>query len=106
MPDGYNTMGDLLFSIAAGKLTGENGEQVITVRPVGADGNALKGWTADAAARVSGSDIINYNGSILPSTGGTGIYPFYTVGSAVILLIELGTGCHEGRYRNLLNSIL
>lgn len=73
-PDWYNTMENLLFSIAAGKLTGEDGEQVITVRPVGADGNALKGWTADAAARVSGSDIINYNGSILPSTGGTGCH--------------------------------
>lgn len=86
-PDGYNTMEDLLFSIVADKTTGDDGVPVITVKIVGTDGTALENWTADAAAKAFESDITNYSGSTLPSTGGIGTYLFYIAGAGLVILI-------------------
>lgn len=59
------------------------------VKIVKTDGSALFGWTADAAAKAFESNVTNYSGSTLPSTGVMGTYLRYTVGAACILLIGL-----------------
>ena len=84
-PDGYNTMEDFVFRIDAETADGTDGKiKRITMIPVSGSAGA---WTAVAADMAFESDIANYTGSTLPSTGGMGTYAFYLAGAAVVITV-------------------
>ena len=84
-PDGYNTMEDFVFRIEAETADGTDGKiKRITMIPVSGGAGA---WTAVAADMAFESDIANYTGSTLPSTGGMGTYAFYLAGAAVVITV-------------------
>ena len=84
-PDGYNTMEDFVFRIDAETADGTDGKvKRITMIPVSGGAGA---WTAVAADMAFESDIANYTGSTLPSTGGMGTYAFYLAGAAVVVTV-------------------
>ena len=84
-PDGYNTMEDFVFRIDAETADGTDGKiKRITMVPVSGGAGA---WTAVAADMAFESDIANYTGSTLPSTGGIGTYAFYLAGAAVVITV-------------------
>ena len=80
-PDGYNTMQDLLFTVTAGhEITSDD------PRLTSLSGGDL--FTGDVSKGTVTTDIKNYKGSELPSTGGIGTTIFYVVG--VILMLGAG----------------
>ena len=90
-PDGYNTMEDLEFSILAESMEDADGTAHVTKLRIvaqgsGIDGNNLTGWTDAVDTGVLNTDIANFKGSELPSTGGIGTTMFYAMGGIVILI--------------------
>ena len=93
VPDGYNKLNDITFTITWSKETGfrvtnvkewdKNGNEVadstitISVDGVEADGNGV--------GTVISSKIPNNKGTLLPSTGGIGTTIFYVVGGILVI---------------------
>ena len=93
VPDGYNKLNDITFTITWSKETGfrvtnvkewdKNGNEVadstitISVDGVEADGNGV--------GTVISSEIPNNKGTLLPSTGGIGTTIFYVVGGILVI---------------------
>lgn len=80
-PDGYNTMKDLLFTVTAGHQITSDDPRLESL-----SGGDL--FTGDVPTGTVTTDIKNYKGSELPSTGGIGTTIFYVVG--VILMLGAG----------------
>lgn len=72
VPDGYNKMEDMTITVGA-EINGT------TVTPTEADG-----WTQNNF--VYGTEITNYAGVQLPSTGGIGTTIFYVVGGILVVV--------------------
>ncbi len=92
VPDGYNKLNDITFTITWSKENGfrvtnvkewEEGKEVanssitISVDGVGADGSGV--------GTVISSTIPNNKGTLLPSTGGIGTTIFYVVGGILVI---------------------
>ncbi|MCD8363846.1 MAG: SpaH/EbpB family LPXTG-anchored major pilin [Lachnospiraceae bacterium] len=80
-PAGYNTMEDVEFYIVAEHTEGE----LTSLKVVDADGNEIEGYTEVLSDGTITTDIMNYSGSTLPSTGGMGTTIFYVVGSILVI---------------------
>ncbi|MCD8018108.1 MAG: isopeptide-forming domain-containing fimbrial protein [Clostridiales bacterium] len=84
-PDGYNTMDDLYFTIEASHT--EDGITSLVIKD--ADGNTISGtglsFTTSTSDGTISTNITNYKGSELPSTGGMGTTIFYIVGGVLVL---------------------
>lgn len=93
-PDGYNTMEDLEFSIVADGaentdgIAALNGLKIVTQGSTLETGVMLEQWTADLGTGVLSTNITNFKGAELPSTGGIGTTAFYVVGGCIV-----GTVC-------------
>lgn len=61
-----------------------NGGEVkkIFITPVSGDVGA---WTAVPDEMAFETDIVNFTGGVLPSTGGMGTYVFYLAGAAIVI---------------------
>lgn len=104
-PDGYNTMEDLEFSIVAESTEDADGNAYVTGLKIVAQGGTLesdmlKGWTADKDMGELSTDIANYRGSELPSTGRMGTAVFYVVGGCIMaavcfVLVKRRKSCAE-----------
>ena len=85
-PDGYNTMNPIKFSITASHDT-ESADPKLT----DLNGNLVDGQITFATNKEKGTlttDVVNYQGDELPSTGGMGTTILYAAG--VILILAAG----------------
>lgn len=71
VPDGYNKMDDMIITVGA-KVDGEN-----------ATANPAEGWTLNGF--VYSTDVTNYAGVQLPSTGGIGT-TIFTIGGCALMI--------------------
>lgn len=81
-PAGYNTIADIEFTITAGHVDGDS-PYLDTL-----SGDVTSGTATFTAVVTDGSlstDVVNYSGSTLPSTGGMGTTLFYVLGSVLVL---------------------
>ncbi|MCD8239003.1 MAG: isopeptide-forming domain-containing fimbrial protein [Clostridiales bacterium] len=95
-PDGYNTAADTYFTIVASHSTTASDPELTELYITDADGTVLSNkysgeegaqsptFTVDNSAGIS-TNIINYTGAELPSTGGMGTKIFYTLGGVLVL---------------------
>lgn len=77
-PDGYNTMDDILFEIAAKHA--EESDNPTLIELVGGDK-----FTGNIHTGVLNAKVVNKPGVKLPSTGGMGTTVFYIVGGILVL---------------------
>ncbi|MCD8378745.1 MAG: isopeptide-forming domain-containing fimbrial protein [Lachnospiraceae bacterium] len=82
-PAGYNTMDDVEFYIVATHT--EDGLTSLKVTSDAAGTTEIDGYTESLTDGTITADIVNYSGSILPSTGGIGTTIFYVVGTLLVL---------------------
>ncbi len=90
-PNGYNTMDDIFFTITAEHETESDNPTLTSLKgtQVKEDGTAWTGSatftaTSDTATGSLTSDITNYKGSELPTTGGIGTTIFYILGAILV----------------------
>ena len=86
VPDGYNKAEDLFFNILAEESLQEDGTPAVFVTMADTEGNPIKGWRVSEDGTAFSSKIKNTEGLVLPATGGNGIFPFYIIGGALIIL--------------------
>lgn len=86
VPDGYNKAEDLFFNILAEESLQEDGTPAVFVTMADTEGNPIKGWIVSEDGTAFSSKIKNTEGLVLPATGGNGIFPFYIIGGALIIL--------------------
>lgn len=87
-PAGYNTIKPITFTVTAThNIEWTTGERTDVLTEL--NGNAASGEIAFTADKTAGSlttDVVNVNGSNLPSTGGMGTVLLYVAGIAVFVL--------------------
>lgn len=87
-PAGYNTIKPITFTVTAThNIEWATGERTDVLTEL--NGNAASGeitFTADKTAGFLTTDVVNVNGSNLPSTGGMGTVLLYVAGIAVFVL--------------------
>lgn len=87
-PAGYNTIKPITFTVTAThNIEWTTGERTDVLTEL--NGNAASGeitFTADKTAGSLTTDVVNVNGSNLPSTGGMGTVLLYVAGIAVFVL--------------------
>ena len=87
-PAGYNTIKPITFTVTAThNIEWTTGERTDVLTEL--NGNAASGeieFTADETAGSLTTDVVNVNGSNLPSTGGMGTVLLYVAGIAVFVL--------------------
>ncbi|MCM1107239.1 MAG: isopeptide-forming domain-containing fimbrial protein [Blautia sp.] len=83
-PNGYNSIPDVTFTVVA-----NHGDQTITLDSLTAtqtsEGDAILAFGGDVATGVLSSDVVNFSGAVLPSTGGAGTVLIYVVGIVLVL---------------------
>lgn len=87
-PAGYNTIKPITFTVTAThniEWTAGERTDVLTVLNGNAASSEIK-FTADETAGSLTTDVVNVNGSNLPSTGGMGTVLLYVAGIAVFVL--------------------
>ena len=95
IPEGYNTIDPITFTVTATHGTEWDGEGVRGDLITAFTGNAASGeitFTPDKGTGALTTNVINKSGTVLPSTGGMGTTVFYVVGGglmavAVVLLV-------------------
>jgi fimbrial isopeptide formation D2 family protein/LPXTG-motif cell wall-anchored protein len=91
-PDGYNTVADMSFTVTATHDVEEDNPKLQTLTGDTTTGTIytdISDWlTPDKTAGSLTADIVNNQGSVLPSTGGTGRVLLYVVGA--ILVVGVG----------------
>lgn len=102
-PDGYNTMDDLKFSIVADSMEDADGNAYVTGLKIVAQGGTLEsdmlaGWMSDKDTGILSTDIANYRGSELPSTGGMGTMMFYATGGCIMAAVCFMLVKRKGQY--------
>lgn len=83
-PAGYNTMADILFTVADTKDTTSVSPTLTALTSV-ITGKSDTFGTTDVTAGTITADITNNKGTILPETGSTGTMMFITVGSILVM---------------------
>lgn len=83
-PAGYNTMADILFTVADTKDT-TSASPTLTALTSVITGKSDTFGTTDVTAGTITADITNHKGTILPETGSTGTMMFITVGSILVM---------------------
>ena len=81
-PAGYNTIADIVFTITAGHVDGNN-PYLDTLSVNVTSGTA--DFAVDKTAGSLSTDVVNNSGTQLPSTGGMGTTLFYVLGSVLVL---------------------
>jgi fimbrial isopeptide formation D2 family protein/LPXTG-motif cell wall-anchored protein len=82
-PAGYNTMTDVYFTISA-THDADSADPALTALNVSVTSGDAEFETDEASGTIK-SDIANFSGSTLPSTGGIGTTIFYVVGTILVL---------------------
>lgn len=85
-PDGYNTMKPVDFKIVAVHTNGNAGEIILSDlagKPI--TGSIDLGFSVSKEEGSLVADVVNKQGSLLPSTGGIGTTIFYVIGGALVI---------------------
>ena len=86
-PDGYNTMDPVEFKVVATHTNDgdENPLQLTDLNGNPVDGSIDLGFTAKIDDGSLNADVVNKQGSLLPSTGGIGTTIFYVIGGILVI---------------------
>ncbi len=93
VPDGYNSIDPIYFTIEATHTADEAGKITLTLDVYETDENGVKltenktaEFTTTLTDGTATTDIVNKQGALLPSTGGIGTTIFYVVGGILVVV--------------------
>lgn len=97
-PAGYNTISPIEFTISADHDTDSADPKLNSL-----NGNVTTGTITFAADKDAGSlttDVVNKQGSTLPSTGGMGTTILYVAGAAIVVAAGVGLAIRRNKRQN------
>jgi fimbrial isopeptide formation D2 family protein/LPXTG-motif cell wall-anchored protein len=83
-PTGYNTIADQYFTIEATHETTADNPQLTALSGTGLEGSVIK-FTSEETTGSLTTNVVNKEGSTLPSTGGRGTTMIYIIGAALVV---------------------
>lgn len=90
VPDGYQKADDIIFEIVAESERESDDPKLTKLDVLDEDGNSMTQgenavFSADLSTGLITTNVVNYAGAKLPSTGGSGVYGIYMTGVVMAL---------------------